>query len=153
MHKIITKRKIKAPCEKVRRVLWDVKSWSQFWSPLHKVDILYDDGSHQDFAMFLEWQKEDTSIRTVRFLDDQGNITFFSPQPPPPMAVHQGVWQLDLSDGNGTDLTAIRWFKLPYLMKETPGEYQQRIMQFSIGFEERLTNLLKSLGGLCEKLM
>lgn len=151
MHNISVKRKIRSPCEKVRAILWGIKSWSQFWSPLHKVDLLYDDGVHQDFAMFLEWQTADTYIRTVRFLDDEGNIAFFSPKPPPPMTVHHGLWQLGLDSDLGVELTAVRWFELPYIEKETLEEYQQRLKDFSRGFMERLENLLKRLGELCEK--
>jgi hypothetical protein len=144
---------MKSSCEEVRALLWGIKSWAQCWSPIHTVEILYDDGFHQDFAMFLEWQASDTYIRTVRFLDGEGDIVFFSPKPPPPMTTHHGKWQLTLDEDQDVELTAIRWFELPLIEKETQEEYQQRLKNFSAKFVERLEHLLKCLEELCEKSM
>jgi hypothetical protein len=151
VHKIFVKRTIRCFCPSVQTVLWEIKNWTQFWSPLHQVNIHYDDGRHQDFSMFLEWQERHTQIRTVRFLDHQGNISFFSPIPPPPMTVHQGFWQLSAENHRETELTAIRWFKLPMIEKEGFEEYQKRLKEFSEGFVLRLEKLLERLGELCEK--
>ncbi|MCI0382490.1 MAG: hypothetical protein L0207_05525 [Chlamydiae bacterium] len=142
---------MKSSAEKVRAILWEIKSWVQFWSPLHKVEIFYDDGVHQDFSMFLEWQATNAYIRTVRFLDHEGNIAFFSPVAPPPMIVHHGLWQISASDNQSAELTAMRWFKLPLIERETLEEYQKRLKDFSESFVGRLENLLKCLGELCEK--
>jgi len=150
VQKITVRRKINAPLDEVRGALWRIKDWAQFWAPLHKVEIFYDDGVHQDFTMFLEWQAVDTHVRTVRFLDAKGNISFFSPTPPLLMSVHQGVWELS-SDQGYTELAAVRYFELPYQEKETTEEYNCRLGIFSKGFEERLTSLLERLGELCEK--
>ncbi len=149
--KICVKTEIRSSYEKVRSVLWDIREWTQFWYPVHKVEILYDDGKHQDFVMFLNWQAKETNIRTVRFLDSEGNIVFFSPKPPAPMRVHQGLWQLKRSEN--IELTATRWFELFPVEKESPEAYQKRRKEFSDGFVERLEKLVMSLGKLCEKSM
>ena len=152
MHKISVAKKIKAPSEKVRDILWRIESWTQFWDPLYKVNILYDDGFHQDFSMFLEWGNQDSHIRTIRFLDRNGDIVFFSPIPPAPMTSHHGMWQV-VTHGNYTELKATRWFSLSERTKETLGKGEQDLESFSKGFEKRLENLLECLGALCETSM
>ncbi len=150
MQKIIVKTKINSPCVKVRSILWEIKYWTNFWIPTHNVNVLYDDTLHQDFSMSLDWQTSSTYIRTVRFLNEQGNITFFSPTPPPPMTLHQGLWELTPENDQITELTAIRFFTIPLSENETLKEYEKRLNDFSQGFVVRLEKLLKCLGELCE---
>ncbi len=151
MHKISVRKKINSSRSKVHAALWDIRNWAQFWAPLHKVEVLYDDGAHQDFILFLEWQEQNTYVRTVRFLDDKGNIAFFSPVPPAPMIVHHGLWHLTADHSQCTELTAIRWFSLPLLESKTLEENQQHLKEFSDSFVSRLEHLLEHLGDLCEK--
>jgi hypothetical protein len=151
MHKISIKRKIKTSYEALLNILWKIEAWSYFWSPIHQVYISYDDGIHQDFCMYLDWQNESSFIRTVRFLDHKRNINFFSPSPPPPMAIHHGQWELNIDAEQNVELTATRWFKLHEINEESSEIYEKRLSLFSNGFEKRLERLLENLGNLCEK--
>lgn len=144
-------QKIACKPEKIIGCLWDIQTWTRFWAPLHKAEILYDDGRHQDFTLLLEWQASRVSMRTVRFLTDRGEICFFSPQPPPPLTVHQGVWQCVPDDTGHVILKALRWFRLPLLRQESKLEYESRLNHFCLDFRERLQKLLEKIGEACEK--
>ncbi len=151
MHRIESMRKIRAAESDVRHLIWDIKAWSCFWEQIQAVDILYDDGIHQDFIMSLSWQNRDSSIRTVRFRDQNGNIHFFSPQPPSPTTVHRGLWKLVASEDGTTALTAMRWFEMPIQEKENLETHSQHLKTFSEDFQTRLETLLGRLGAVCEK--
>lgn len=151
MHKISATKTIKANYNCVYQSIWKIDSWANFWSPLHEVEILYDDGTHQDFVMTIAWQSTEARIRTVRFRNIKGDIFFFSPIPPPPTTIHQGMWQLKSHGEHKVQLTAVRWFELPTSQVETVLEYDQRVTKFSQEFQLRLETLLEKLGELCEK--
>lgn len=143
MHKITSTKIIRARANEVSQFIWNIQEWSHFWSPLHKVDILYDDGLHQDFVMSLDWQESNASVRTVRFRKDKRtNIFFFSPKPPLPMTLHHGLWQIVPYPDGKTELTVVRWFSLPP---------QEDVEDLSQNFQTRIEALLEKLGGVCEK--
>lgn len=142
MKHITVKRVIKAPLDKVRAFVWDIQSWAQFWSPLHEVRVLYDDGIHQDFELKLDWEKQETLVRTVRFKKHDGNISFFSPTAPFPTSIHQGSWNFyEQADGT-TELVATRSFLVPDFV---------HLDEFSLGFTQRLERLLEKIGMQCEQ--
>ncbi|MDP1609099.1 MAG: SRPBCC family protein [Chlamydiales bacterium] len=151
MHTIKTTKKIRAPYKNVWQLIWEIKAWAHFWEPLQVVDILYEDGMHQDFVMSLSWQNRDASIRTVRFCAQDGTIHFFSPVPPFPTTIHQGSWKFASHGDDAVELTATRWFELPMLEKESTDNYLQRLKIFSQEFQVRLETLLERLGTVCEK--
>lgn len=143
MHKTTATKVIEACADEVSQFIWDIQEWAHFWSPLHKVDILYDDGLHQDFVMSLYWQESNASVRTVRFRKDKStNISFFSPKPPLPMMFQHGLWQMAPYPNGKTELTAIRWFSLPP---------QENAEEFCQNFQTRVEALLEKLGDVCKK--
>ncbi len=150
VHKVCASIQLDLPDEQIRKLLWGIKEWAHFWSPLHEVQMLYDDGVHQDFVLYVDWQNTLARVRTVRFCDANGDIHFFSPEPPPPTSRHHGTWQLS-SKGDRSELTAIRWFELPKQDGEPPDSYQVRLQKFSCDFQQRLQSLLQRLGESCKK--
>jgi len=151
MHKIIVKKQIQAPLTIVHHYVWDIESWTSFWNPIQKIEIAYDDGMHQDFKMLVNWQSNNHWVRTVRLCNANKDISFFSPQPPPPTTIHQGLWQFSALTNTVTELTAMRHFELPLTEDEEPAEYNKRLQQFSKDFQIRLQDLLQKLGALCER--
>ena len=151
MHTVEAVKKIKAPCQDVWRLIWEIKSWACFWDPLHAVEVLYDDGFHQDFTMSVTWQNRESRVRTVRFRGGDGEIHFFSPEPPLPTAVHHGVWKLTANQDGTTTLAAMRSFDLPPFEEENFKNYSERLKIFSEGFQRRLGKLVEKLGSACEK--
>lgn len=151
MHTLEATKKIRAPLRDIWQLIWEIKSWAHFWEPVQTVDILYDDGIHQDFIMSLDWQNRDVRIRTVRFRDRDGNIQFFSPEPPSPTIIHQGMWKFLANEDDTTVLTTVRSFELPMVAKESIENYLQRLENLSEGFQARLEKLLERLGSACEK--
>lgn len=151
MHKVSATQRMSLPYEELQRLVWDIHEWKNFWSPLEEVHIQYDDGQHQDFEMLVNWQSALARVRTVRFRKSNGDICFFSPQPPPPMAVHQGIWKFSKKDDQYTQLTAVRYFELPFLNNEHLDAYAVRLEKFSLDFSSRLETLLEKIGALCRK--
>ncbi len=151
MHKIIVKKKIQVPLNIAHKRIWDISSWASFWNPLQKIEILYDDGLHQDFKMLVDWQGRNSWVRTIRFCNPNLDVAFFSPQPPPPTSIHQGLWQFAVLTDTLTELTAVRYFELPQAELEESEEYSMRLIQFSQDFQTRLQDLLQKLGDSCER--
>lgn len=150
MHRVCASRELDLPCQVLRERLWGIKEWAHFWSPLHEVEMLYDDGVHQDFVLWVDWQNSLARVRTVRFCDAAGDIHFFSPEPPPPTSLHHGTWQLISKEESRTELRAIRWFELPQQETEDAKSYDARVLKFQTDFQLRLQSLLQRLGESCK---
>jgi hypothetical protein len=143
MPKIVSRKKIFCPYSNLFEFIWDIKKWSSFWSPLKEVQVLYDDGFHQEFNLYVSWEGTIATVRTIRFRDNDGNVSFFSPEPPPPTISHYGKW-IFLSQCDGSiELIAERNFCYPY----------QDGSDFTERFHNRLKILLDKIEETCPKLM
>lgn len=91
-------------------MLWDMQRWREIWAPIEQVDVIYQDPCHQEFVMDVERDGAVEQVRTVRYRRAD-RIEFFSPQPPPMMSRHIGMWHV--SEGaEGTTVRAIRRYDL-----------------------------------------
>ncbi|CUU59344.1 aromatase [Parafrankia irregularis] len=88
--------------DRVFALLADIGGWPAMLDHLDSLDVLYDDGAHQEFTMKVRTAPgtagsagELECIRSVRHCDERTlSITYFQPQPPPAMLRHAGHWQV-----------------------------------------------------------
>lgn len=133
-----------APRAAVVDLFWDVEAWHDIWRKIDDVEVLYDDGVHQEFAMGVQRDGRREDVRTIRYRRDDGDIDFFSPRPPPTMATHNGAW---LFAGGGEPpatcrVSARRDYRLLREPGESAAEHAQRRGRYRERFEERLQAIL-----------
>jgi hypothetical protein len=133
-------RAVPAAEEPVRRQFWDFAGWQRIWDRLTTVEVRYDDGAHQEIAMAVERDGRTEYVRTARFMVD-GDIVFFSPDPPPTMSEHRGAW-LFASSRTGCAVTAKREYILTRRDDETPAAFAQRSREYHDAFRVRLGAIL-----------
>jgi len=97
--------------KKASSLFWDFKSWQNIWSPMQAVEVLYDDGLHQEVIMTVERDGQAETNRTIRFLRENGDIVFFSPEAPPMMTIHRGEWKF-YNDAGKCRVKAMREFEI-----------------------------------------
>lgn len=124
-----------APVSAVAAGFWDISTWQAFWQPVRSVTVTYDDGVHQIFEMNVEWLGEVRTVRTVRFRDRQGTISFFCSTPPSNLLYQRGQWSFE-QVSNGCRITAARTY-IPKLDGQTAPE------AFDAEFQERLNQILQ----------
>ncbi|NNG38502.1 hypothetical protein HJ588_04330 [Flexivirga sp. ID2601S] len=76
----------------VSDLFWDVRAWHEIWSGIDSVEVLYDDGVHQEFTMTVYRGGVTETVRTIRYRHPTGDIEFFTPECPPGMEQHSGYW-------------------------------------------------------------
>lgn len=84
---------VQAPPEQVAALFWDIDAWHRIWLRIDEVEVRYDDLVHQEFVMAVQRDGRQENVRTVRYRRDDGDIEFFTPQPPPTMDRHRGTWR------------------------------------------------------------
>lgn len=140
--RIEVSRRVPAPPEDVAGLFWDIERWQRIWYPINEISVPYDDGVHQEFRMFVERDGRIEDVRTIRFRDG-ADIVFFSPVPPPMMAVHRGRWDF-APDGGGCVVRAVREYELLCGADEDAPGFAARRADFDRSFAERLGRILDS---------
>jgi hypothetical protein len=90
----------------------DLDYWCKVLPDVLRVELLYDDGAHQEFLMTVERPNGAETIRGARFCAHGQQIDLFQPHPPPGFARMVGRWNFELHPNGGTLVTARRWFEL-----------------------------------------
>ncbi|MDQ8705990.1 hypothetical protein RCO28_26420 [Streptomyces sp. LHD-70] len=133
-------------------VFWDITGWYRIWDRISEVEVRYDDGVHQEFAMEVERDGRLEQVRTLRFRDSREDIAFFSPDPPPGMSVHLGQWRFaETADGRGCRATAARQYALIRTPEESDAAYAARSAAYRERFEARLGKILDCFADHFEK--
>ena len=130
----------KSPKE-VSQYFWDMSQWLIIWPAMEKIELLYEDGFHQEMLMHVVREHQSESNRTIRFLNDDGSISFFSPEPPPMMSFHKGAW-LFISENQGCSIEAVREFSLIPEENESKNDFFARENNFTERFTQRLNQIL-----------
>ncbi|MBZ4417202.1 SRPBCC family protein [Myxococcus sp. RHSTA-1-4] len=97
----------------VRRVYGafaDLAGWKAILPDVLDVQVLYDDGRHQEFLMTVSRPAGPETVRGIRFCEPPHRIALFQPQPPPGFQRMVGVWTFDEEPG-ATRVKAERWFE------------------------------------------
>lgn len=139
-------RLVSVPADHAVRVFWDIADWYRVWDRISEVEVRYDDGVHQEFAMEVERDGRMEQVRTLRFLTGDGDIEFVSPDPPPSMTFHQGAWRFT-PEGDGCRLTAARRYELAREPGEDEAAYRERSAAYRERFARRLGLILDCFRG------
>jgi hypothetical protein len=142
MERIEISRVMPAAAGEVRPQFWDIAAWQRVWDRITTVDVLYDDGVHQEIEMTVERDGALERVRTAR-LSVGGDIEFFSPLPPPTMSVHHGAWRFADVPG-GCLVTAQRDYRLLLSPGEPGPARNTRQLVYRAAFQRRLTAILDS---------
>jgi hypothetical protein len=142
MDQVEVTRVIPSTPDAVRELFWAIGDWTRIWGAMTIVDVSYDDGVHQEVAMTVERDSRTERVRTARFLVN-GDIVFFSPQPPPTMAVHRGIWAF-APDPGGCRVTARREYSLLIEPGQLAAGHARRRVQYQARFEDRMGSILDS---------
>ncbi|MEG4207167.1 SRPBCC family protein [Microcoleus sp. Pol7_A1] len=117
----------------IYNLLADAANWSSLLPHCQAVDMLYDDGSNQEFIMEVGTAYGNERIRSIRRCRrDVLTIEYFQPKPPPVMSRHSGRWTLNNVPG-GTEVFARHEFQIePNTCRNLFGEgditsYKQRL--------------------------
>ncbi len=88
----------------------NIRGWTEILSDVVGVDVLYDDGRHQEFRMTVSRPNGLETIRGIRFCA-KPRIELVQPEPPPGFKRMVGLWTIEAS-GTGATVKAERWFEL-----------------------------------------
>ena len=98
--------------EDIYHLLADVANWSNLIPHCQTIDLLYDDGSNQEFIMEVGTPYGNERVRSIRRChQDILSIEYFQPEPPPVMTRHCGSWMLN-SVPDGTQVLTRHEFSL-----------------------------------------
>ena len=86
---------MKAPVEKIYRLLRDADKWPEILPHCEAMEVLYDDGENQELIMTVKVRGENERIRTIRHCSPNRLISYFQPNPPPVLTAHIGQWLLE----------------------------------------------------------
>ena len=135
---------VAAPRSAVAALFWDIAAWHAIWLKIDDVEVLYDDGVHQEFLMGVQRDGRREDVRTIRYRRSDGNIDFFSPRPPPTMSIHNGAWlfESDPARPDSCRVMALRHYQLIVGSGETHAEFLRRRRTYRQQFETRLQAIL-----------
>lgn len=123
---------------------WNMSLLQAFWDPISRVEVLYDDGGHQEARMSVHRDGREENIRIIRFRVD-ADIVFFNPTPPPMMRYHRGAWRFASQPAGGCTVSAEREYELTRNTAESDDEYATRAKTFDVDLQKRLQSLLEAL--------
>ncbi|MEH0020311.1 MAG: SRPBCC family protein [Desulfobacter sp.] len=82
------------PPEAIYTLLQDAEKWPDLLPHCTGVEIIYDDGSNQEFIMEVDAGGTPEKIRTIRKCAKNSSVRYFQPFPPPVLSRHTGSWVL-----------------------------------------------------------
>lgn len=84
---------IRQPAAVILSLLQDAGSWPWLLPHCTDVQMIYDDGTYQEFIMVVQVGDQEERIRSIRVLSED-RIEYFQPAPPPALREHRGRWTL-----------------------------------------------------------
>jgi hypothetical protein len=142
MHRIELETTLPVPAAQAADVFWDIARWHRIWNPIQRVAVGYDDGTLQEFEMDLFWHDAPITIRTIRLRRADGDIEFFSPNPPGEFSHHIGWWRFSAIGATACRLSAVREFVVRRLPDESGDVYECRKENAAAAFRARLNRIL-----------
>lgn len=117
---------IKKQAAIVFELLRNAKFWPELLPHCEEVDILYDDGLHQEFIMASNANGQQESTRTILRCVNNKKISYFQPNPTPVLKQHQGCWLVE-SLADKTRVTSSHQIQLnPNEVKRRWGEIENK---------------------------
>ncbi|MCD6047053.1 MAG: hypothetical protein K0S08_700 [Gammaproteobacteria bacterium] len=139
---IKTKRLIYTDAQSVSELFWDIRSWTNIWNPIEKVNMLYEDTYCQEFMMNVVRDNKLEIVRTIRLRQKENCINFFTPIPPPMMTHHHGSWRFVEIERGQCLVEAERHYSMFKGKGETNETFEIRTNHFKEKFHNRLNNIL-----------
>ncbi len=102
---------INAPLDRVYNAFYDLNTWQSILPDVSQVDVIYDDGLHQEFTMAVTRPNGEEMIRGIRFCKLNRSLDLFQPIPPPNVERMWGVWRFEQISGS-TQVNVEREFTL-----------------------------------------
>ncbi len=134
---------IGAPLDEVYATYADIKKWKDVLSDCLDVQVIYDDGHHQEFLMEVDRSTGPETVRSIRFCDPAKRIEIFQTQTPPGVKRMSGVWTFQRNDQNGHALVqASRNFELK-AENATPEHIETFKQKISYYLMQNLTSFKK----------
>jgi hypothetical protein len=103
--------RIDAPLSRVYEVFAGLSHWQAALPDVLGIEVLYDDGRHQEFLMTVQRPNGPETIRGVRYLEQPDRIELFQPAPPPGFRQMCGTWHFRAVAGT-TEVRAERIFQV-----------------------------------------
>jgi ribosome-associated toxin RatA of RatAB toxin-antitoxin module len=117
-------------------------AWQEILPDVSAVDVLYDDGRHQEFMMTVSKAAGPQTVRGIRFCTRDERIEIFQPQPPPGFSRMCGLWEFEALESGTTRVTATREFDL---LPEVGPSYEQARSTLSQALSENLNQFKTAL--------
>ncbi|MBB4285704.1 aromatase/cyclase [Roseospira goensis] len=92
------------PAALVFRLLRDAACWPWLLPHCTGMEVLYDDGTYQEFVMVVQVGETEERIRSVRIVSAD-RIDYFQPAPPPALTEHRGRWTVTETEA-GTEVVS-----------------------------------------------
>ncbi len=118
--------------------LWSGAEWESRWAGVRSFEVSYDDGTHQDARLTLDWYGESVRMEVVRFRTGPSCIEFFCPRPPSPLAHQSGRWSVESGAGENV-IVATRTIALA---GESADEQDRRLDEYVSRLRDRLGRIL-----------
>ncbi len=83
---------IQSSLSNVFKAYADITKWKDILSDVLDVQIVYDDGLHQEFTMIVQRPNGSETVKAIRFCHPNNKIEMFQTTPPPGFKFMQGVW-------------------------------------------------------------
>jgi aromatase len=120
---------IERDVQAVYRAFADITYWKRVLPDVLGVELLYDDGHHQEFTMTVSRPNGPETVRGIRFCEEDRRIELVQPKPPPSFRRMVGVWTFE-PRGNVTQVKAERWFELKDASVGPLEGFQERIATY-----------------------
>lgn len=109
--KIVKEIEICAPLSNVYQAYADIRLWKQVLDDVVDVQVMYDDGLHQEFEMTVRRENRHETVRSIRFCFPLKSIEMFQTQPPPYFKKMAGIWSFHSHYREKTMVQAVREFE------------------------------------------
>lgn len=107
-----TRQVISRDVPTVYEALFRMERWDKLLPHVKAIEVLYDDGTYQEFRMTVASPSGTLAVRSVRRCEADKAIDFFQPEPPAYLKHHAGGWRLTPVEGGGCEVRAFHYWNL-----------------------------------------
>ncbi|NLQ47925.1 hypothetical protein [Streptococcus mutans] len=120
----------------VQQQFWDIITWNKIWNKINSTEMIFENGTIQDFFMDVERENQIERIRTIQEKTSSGDIFLYSIIPPDKLTMHHGSWSF-INLGDSTGVICKRVFRMS-------DGHQSEFYDYKKNFQSRLNQILKA---------
>ena len=110
---------IHCPPERAYEALHRIAEWPRHLPHVRGIEVLYDDGTYQEFMMTVDSNGRPINVRSVRRCEPHRSIGFFQPECPAFLRHHGGSWEFQPVEPDRCKvITQHRWNLNPGVAQE-----------------------------------